>query len=143
MNFLLQLDSLPLSSYPAVSYLAVDFFFLPLYYSSMLCLVLSTPDNWLIFAALQAAAMNWTAMDMTMGPHVHQTISVTRAELGLFLLGSFAGHAPPVRCGAASRTPWTTRSCCWLDVWRRVRWGCRSSRRHLYSAWRRPVCCSV
>ena len=62
-------------------------------YGRMVRLVLSTPDNWLIFAALQVAAMNWTAMDPSMEPYMHRTLGLSPAELSLFFLGSFAGYA--------------------------------------------------
>ncbi|XP_043242092.1 MFS-type transporter SLC18B1-like [Amphibalanus amphitrite] len=62
-------------------------------YRDMLILVLSTADNWLIFAALLVAAMNWTAMDPSMEPYMHAVLGIQPAELSLFFLGSFAGYA--------------------------------------------------
>ncbi|KAF0309124.1 MFS-type transporter SLC18B1 [Amphibalanus amphitrite] len=62
-------------------------------YLEMLGLVLATADNWLIFAALLVAAMNWTAMDPSMEPYMHAVLGIQPAELSLFFLGSFAGYA--------------------------------------------------
>ena len=62
-------------------------------YLEMLGLVFSTADNWLIFAALLVAAMNWTAMDPSMEPYMHAALGIQPAELSLFFLGSFAGYA--------------------------------------------------
>ena len=62
-------------------------------FSHIVRLVLSTPDNWLIFAALLTVAMNCTAMDPIMGPYVQHTLNLSPAELSLFFLGSAAGYA--------------------------------------------------
>ena len=55
-------------------------------YDHMMRLVLSTPDNWLIFAALLVIAINWTALDPDMEPYVNHTLGIDPAELGLFFL---------------------------------------------------------
>ena len=62
-------------------------------YGRRVCLVLSTPDNWLTLAALLVAAINWTALKPSMEPYMHKTLGLSPAELSLFFLGSFAGYA--------------------------------------------------
>ena len=62
-------------------------------YGRLVCLVLSTPDNWFIFATIQVVSANWTAMDPSMEPYMHRTLGLRPAELSLFFLGSFAGYA--------------------------------------------------
>ena len=55
-------------------------------YGRMVCLVLSTLDNWLICAVLLVTAMNWTGMDPNMEPYMHSTLDISPAELSLFFL---------------------------------------------------------
>ena len=59
----------------------------------MVRLVLSTPDNWLIFAALLLAAINWSSLTPVIEPYMHRTLGINPAEMSLFFLGSFGCYA--------------------------------------------------
>ena len=112
-------------------------------YGRMVCLVLSTPDNWLIFAALQVAAMNWTAMDPSMEPYMHRVLGINPAEMSLFFISSFGAYA-------ISSPVWGRLSDAVDNTFLLVA-GCLAPtalavlliRRHRCSAWSRPACCSA
>ena len=62
-------------------------------YRRGVCLVLSTPDNWLIVAARLAVAIDWAAVDPNMEPYVQSTLNISPAELNLFFLACSISYA--------------------------------------------------